>query len=125
MQRVKSDLFKVNGKPLLLPDEEVAVSYEDLDDSDSGRDESGTMHRIVLRYKMGTWSWEFAWITEEEKQYMESCFPDEPEFEFTHPGREDASVPVTEYYYRSKYSISWKNAKTGMWRNYKFNLIQC
>ena len=52
-------LFTINGKPMLLPDTEVAVSYEDLDASDSGRDESGVMHRMVVRYKVGVWNFTF------------------------------------------------------------------
>ena len=124
MRRVKSDLFMVNGEPFLTPDEDVGFSYEDLDSSDSGRDESGFMHRIVVRYKVGTWSFEFASITEEEKRYMESLFPDAPDFEFTHPDRLTGN-PVTTTCYRSKYSITWRNAKTGLWRNYKFNIIEC
>jgi hypothetical protein len=27
--------------------------------------------------------------------------------------------------YRSKYSLAWRNAKTGMWNNYKFSIIEC
>ena len=125
MGRVKTDLFKINGRPMFAPDADVAISYEDLDDADSGRDESGYMHRIVVRYKVSTHSFEFSFISEEDMQYMESLFPDEPDFEFTRPSRTDSSVPVTSQCYRSKYGIAWRNARTGMWRNYKFNIIEC
>ena len=27
--------------------------------------------------------------------------------------------------YRSKYGITWHNARTGQWRNYKFSIIEC
>lgn len=123
--RAKSDLFTINGQPILAPDEDVTMSYEDLDSSESGRDEAGNMHRVVVRYKVGTWSFEFDYITEEEKNYMESLFPDEPTFELGHPSRRDASVQETTTCYRSKYSLNWRNAKTGLWRNYKFNIIEC
>lgn len=123
--RAKTELFKINGKPMLVPDEEMAVSYEDLDSSDSGRDESGYMHRIPVRYKVASWPFMYSSLTEEEKQYMESLFPDAPDFEFTHPDRLDASKSVVSRCYRSKYGISWKNAITGDWRNYSFNIIEC
>ena len=61
--RSYTNLFLINGKQMFAPDEDVGVSYSDLDADDSGRDESGYMHRIVVRYKVGTWSFEYATIT--------------------------------------------------------------
>ena len=43
--RKKTDLFLIDGQPMLAPDENVEISVEDIDASDSGRDESGVMHR--------------------------------------------------------------------------------
>ena len=123
--REKSNLFQVNGMPLLVPDAQVGMSYEDIDSSDSGRDESGVMHRIPVRYKVGAWNFSYSHLTEEEKQYMEGLFPMEATFLFTHPDRVDALVAVTTSAYRSKYAISWKNARTGLWSNYGFSVIEC
>ena len=123
--RGTTELFKINGRPMLVPDAEVTASYEDLDDDDSGRDESGVMHRIPVRYKVGSWGFSYAHLTEAERQYMESLFPDAAEFTFTHPDRQDSTRQVTCTAYRSKYSISWKNARTGLWSNYSFQIIQC
>ena len=123
--RATTELFLINGVPMLVPDSEIGVSYEDLDSSDSGRDESGVMHRLPVRYKVGSWSFSYSHLTEAEKQYMEGLFPDGADFDFTHPGRFDAAIPVTVRAYRSKYSISWKNARTGLWSNYGFHIIQC
>lgn len=123
--RAYSTQFFVNDKPLLVPDEEVQCSYEDLDDAASGRDETGTMHRIVARYKVGSWAFSYAHLTEQEKQYMEGIFPDSPTFTFTHPSRHDAQVQENTVCYRSKYSLSWKNARTGLWNGYGFSIIEC
>lgn len=123
--RTTTELFMINGVPMLVPDSEVSVSYEDLDSSDTGRDESGMMHRIPVRYKVGSWSFSYSHLTEEEKQYMENLFSDGADFEFTHPSRLDAATPEVTRAYRSKYSISWKNARTGLWSNYSFNIIEC
>lgn len=125
MARALFNQFLINGKPMFAPDADIDFSYEDLDDADSGRDESGYMHRIVVRYKVMTGSFVFAFISQADMQYMESLFPDEPDFEFTRPSRLDSTVPVTTRCYRSKYGISWHNARTGLWRNYKFNIIEC
>ena len=123
--RSKTELFKINGTPMLAPDEDFSVSYEDLDSSDAGRDESGVMHRNVVRFKVGSWKFSYSYLTEEEKKYMENLFGDTATFQFTHPSRLDASVLETHKCYRSKYGISWKNAVTGLWSGYSFNIIQC
>lgn len=123
--RGKTERFQINGLPMLVPDASVSVSYSDLDASDSGRDESGYMHRIVVRYKVASWKFEYAHLTEEEKQYMENLFPNEASFTFRHPSRQDADVAEETLCYRSKYDISWKNAKTGLWNGYSFSIIEC
>lgn len=123
--REKTELFTINGEPLLVPDEKVSISYEDLAASDSGRDESGVMHRIVTRYGVTTWKFTYSHLTEEEKRYIESLFVEMPTFTFGHPSRSDASLMETSECYRSKCGISWKNAKTGLWSGYSFTVTQC
>lgn len=123
--RATTDLFTINGVPMLVPDGEVSMSYEDLDSADSGRDESGVMHRIVARYKVASWGFQYSALTEEEKQYMENLFPNAPSFTFGHPSRLDASVMEETVCYRSKYGITWQNAVTGLWSGYNFNIIEC
>ena len=123
--RVKIDLFTINGKPLFAPDEEVTMDFEDLDSADSGRTESGDMFRIVVRYKVGKWGFEYSGITVAEYKEQEALFPDEPTFEFGHPSRLDPTVQEITTCYRSKFSISYQSAATGLICNYKFNIIEC
>lgn len=110
---------------MIIPDAGVSFSYEDIDESSSGRDESGYMHRYVARYRVGKWSFSFASLTEEEKQYLEILIPDAPTFSFTCPSRENSDFLETMTCYCSKVQTSWYNAKAGVWKNYKFNIIQC
>lgn len=123
--RKTTDLFQVNGVPMLVPDAEVGMSYEDLDSAGTGRDEAGVMHRFLVRNKVAVWSFSYSHLTEEEKRYMENLFGSSATFTFTHPGRVDATVAENTTAYRSKYSISWKNGKTGLWSNYGFQIVQC
>lgn len=120
-----TELFTVNGQPMLLPDEGVGFSYEDIDRYDAGRDEQGFMHRKALRYKVGVWSFSYQFLTEEEKQYLESLFPEEGSFQFGHPDRLDAGKQVVTEAYRSRYSLIWQNARTGLWKNCAFQIIEC
>ena len=123
--RATTELFQINGKPMLAPDAEMVVSYTDLDASDAGRDESGFMHRIVVRHKVGSWKFTYSHLTEAEKRYMENLFSDAATFRFQHPSRLDAAVAEETLCYRSKYDISWKNARTGLWSGYGFSIIEC
>lgn len=122
--RSLTELFQVNGKPMLAPDEEVSVSYEDIDGPDAGRDQAGFMHRSMLRCKVPSWNFTYSSLTEEEKNYMESLFGEAADFTFTHPARGDGEAEQTRCY-RSKYTICWKNAKSGLWSNYGFTVIAC
>lgn len=122
--RSLTELFQVNGKPMLAPDEEVSVSYEDIDGPDAGRDQAGFMHRSMLRCKVPSWNFTYSSLTEAEKNYMESLFGQAADFTFTHPGREDGAAEQTRCY-RSKVSICWKSAKNGLWSNYGFTVIAC
>lgn len=123
--RTTTDLFQINGRPLLPPDEDVSLSFEDLDSSDSGRDEGGFMHRVVVRYKVGTWSFVYSHITQEEFAYMLEVLPKAGSFTFTHPTLSDCAVTEETTAYCSKYGIVWHSARTKDYRNFKFNIIEC
>ena len=123
--RATTELFKVNGRPMLAPDLDMGMSFEDIDSADTGRDEAGVMHRIMVRFKVGTWSFSYSGITSEEYEYMESLFPEDGDFTFTHPSRTNSNSLENTKCYRSKYSISWYSVKNKLWRNYKFNIIEC
>lgn len=123
--RPTTNLFKVNGTPLLVPDEEVKFSYEDIDAHDAGRDEAGYMHRHVVRRKVGKWSFNYKTASEAEKQYIESAFGNLDTFNFTRPSRTDVTTPETTECYRSKLSLDAKNLKLQKWIGYTFNIIEC
>lgn len=117
------DDFKVNGKSLLAPDEGVEVKKTDLDSSDAGRDESGIMHRQVVRSRVRTWSFVYSHLTKEEYQYLESLFDGLSEFTFTFPNPNGSTGTCTAYC--SNNSITLHNLRTGLYKNYKFNVIEC
>mgnify|MGYP007112557199 CR=1 FL=1 len=54
-----TNLFKIDGKPMFAPDGDMGFSFEDLDGADSGRDEAGVMHRVIVRHSVGTWSFTY------------------------------------------------------------------
>lgn len=120
-----TQLYLIDGKPLLTPDAGVQMSFTDLDSGESGRDESGFMHRIVKRYKVGVWSFSYSHLTQEEYSYLLSILPKSGSFSFTYPAPEDISQSRTATAYLSQYGIVWHSARTGMYRNLKFDIIEC
>lgn len=120
-----TDLYQIDGKPMLAPDENVEMSFEDIDSPDSGRDESGVMHRIVLRYKVGVWNFSYSRLTQEEYAYMCSILPKTGCFSFTHPKPEDCTQTESCNAYLSGFSVLWRSARTKDYRNLKFSIIAC
>lgn len=121
----KTDLYQIDGEAMYAPASDQAHSFEDLDSADSGRDESGYMHRFLVREKVGTWAFEYPACTEAEKRAILAQFAGKATFAFTHPGKLDSAVPETCTAYMSKYSIAWYCARDGLWHNLKFNIIEC
>ena len=120
-----TELFTVNGKPIPVPDGEVTFSFEDLDRYDAGRDQSGVMHRQPVRHMVGTWSFRYSFLTEAERKYLESLFPETGTFAFGHPDRLDTARTALCQAYRSQYALSWFRADQGIWKNYSFRIIEC
>ena len=118
-------LYAIDGKPLLVPDEGVQMQFTDLDSDDSGRDESGVMHRIVVRHKVGVWNFCYSHLTQEEYAYMLSILPKAGCFTFTYPKLEDCTQQESCSAYLSSYSIVWHSARTKDFRNLKFSIIAC
>lgn len=113
----------IDGKPVLTPDADIAIEYNDLDTSESGRDESYVMHRIVARYGVRKWPMTYKTLSREEYLYMESLFKNKGSFTVTYRDHDGAKKECICY--RSKHSITVHNARTGDYKNYKFNIIEC
>ena len=118
-----TELFQINGKAMLAPDAGVEVSYSDLDAADSGRDESGFMHRLVVRHKIPSWQFSYTHLTAEEYGYLRSILPREGTFRFTYPNEDGALEEIDAYL--SQYSVIWENLRLGDYRNLKFSIIGC
>ena len=110
---------------MLLPDADMELSFEDLDGASAGRDESGVMHRQVLRQKVGKWGFVYSRLSQKEYAYMESLFAGKAHFQFTFPSLTEKNGTTTVTAYRSAHGIGWRNAQTGDFRNYKFSIIEC
>lgn len=113
----------VDGLPILDPDEGVTLTCEDLDSSESGRDESGVMHRIVLREAVKKVTLTYSFLSREDYLYMESLFKGKAQFEIECRDFDGSKLCFTAY--RSKHGITIQNVRTGVYKNYSFSIIEC
>ena len=122
MRKYYKDLL-IDGQPVLVPDADITISYEDLDSSESGRDESGFMHRVVQRTDVCKIPIAYASITRDDYLYMESLLRGKKDFQVDCRDFDGSLLSFRAY--RSKHSITIFNARTGEYKNYTFNIIQC
>lgn len=115
--------YRIDGKALPAPDADVEVSFQDLDDGDAGRDESGVMHRIVVRRRVGSWTFQYSSLTKETYCYIRSLFQGKDTFLFSYRDPEGYLQQVKAYC--SGDSITYHNARLGLYKNLKFSVIQC
>ena len=122
---ILTELYQIDGKPMVAPDGDVHMSFEDIDSAQSGRDQAGYMHRIMVRRKVGVWEFTYSHLTRQEYAYMMALLPKGGSFRFTHPSVEDSRVPAKTQAYISKYGIAWHSARTDTYRDLKFSVIEC
>ena len=115
--------YRIDGKALPVPDADVEMSFSDLDSGDAGRDESGVMHRLVVRRRVGSWSFSYSTLTRETYRYIKSLFQGKDTFTFSYRDPEGYLVDVTAYC--SGDSIAYHNARLGLYKNLKFSVIEC
>lgn len=119
------ELYRINGRPMPVPDQDVQMSFEDLDSADSGRDESGFMHRTVKRHKVCTWDFVYSYLSQEEYTYLLGLWEQAGSFTFSYPDPAEPARRRQTTAYLSRYGITWHNARTGWYRNLKFSIIEC
>lgn len=115
--------FKIDDSPLPLMDAGIELTMEDLDSEESGRDESGVMHRIVLREKVKTWTIHYSVLQLQEYRYILSLFRGKPTFTVT---MLDEYGVLRQYQaYCSKLSATHHDRKRGIYKNMSIKIIEC
>ena len=122
MIRKYDALYRIDGQPLLTPDADVEIQMSDMESGDSGLDESGVLHRIVVREKVRTWSFSYATLDDADYRYLQSLFAGKPTFTFQFPSGGQAESCMA---YCDKTSVVLHNSRTGLYKNLKFNIMEC
>ena len=123
--RKTTDLFLIDGQPMLIPDANLEILIGDIEDSDSAWDESGFLHRFAMRHGVGKWKFSYARLTGEEYTYMEQLFADKQTFRFTYPDYTRGGQMKEVIAYRKEHEIMWQSARGGQFRNYVFYIVGC
>lgn len=123
MKRKLTNEFLIDDAPMLTPDGGVAIDYEDLISADSGRDESGYEHIIVLRSELKTWGFTYAWLTAEEYTYMRSLLRGKSNFLFTFTD-ENGEKQTVKASCKQK-SVAYWSARRGTYKDLQFEIKEC
>lgn len=115
--------FRIDDVPILVPDQDLEIEYNDLDSDETGRDESGVMHRVVLREGVRKVTLNYETLTREEYLYMRSLFAGKSQFVVTYRDHDGYEADFEAYH--SSHSITVRNARTGLYKNYKVSIIEC
>lgn len=115
--------FLIDDQPILVPDAGVELKRTDLDSEDSGRDESGVMHRIVVRKGVRTWGITYSALTAEEYRYLLSLF--DSKAQFTVRFRNAMGKEEMAEAYNSNHSIVLQDLRKGFCKDLKFTIIEC
>lgn len=108
----------IDGKPILVPDRDVEISRADIDAEDSGRDETGVMHRFVLRERVHTWTLSYAHLDAEEYNYLTGLVDGKPTFPLSVFGEEFTA-------YCSNDTVALRNLVTGHYTGFALKIIEC
>lgn len=119
-----TELFTIDGMPILVPDGDLSYCEEDLESADSGFDESGAYHRFVTRHSVRSWDFSYSRLSQEEYTYMEALMAGKDTFSFGFRSALDGSWQVIKAY-RSKHSVLCHCAADGQLRDYRFRITAC
>ena len=115
--------YKIDGVSVVAPDAEVEMSRKDVESADSGKDESGVLHRFLLRSRVRSWAFSYTHLTKEEYRYMEDLLSGKSSFRFSFPQEDGTTGSCTAYCAGS--SVAIRNIRTGLYGGYSFEIIEC
>lgn len=115
--------FKIDGNPVVTPDCDVSFEQKDVESTDSGKDESGVVHRFLLRSGVKSWSFNYTHLSVEEYGYMANLMRGKTAFQFSYPDGNGVTKTCTAYCPGGAVAI--RNLRTGIYSSYSFKIVEC
>ena len=113
----------IDGAPILTPDADVEVSFEDIVDESSGFDASKFYHRFVWRFDRRSWKFKYSFLTREEYLYLRSLYRQKTTFTFTFVNDEDQKESVIAYCTTG--NVVYQSKRSGLYKNFALEIIEC
>jgi hypothetical protein len=115
--------FQIDGRPVLVPDADLSVSAFDMAAEDSGRDESGVLHRFLLRQGVRSFVLRYDTLTQQEYRYLCSLIEGKDTIRVTYRNADDQSAELIGYC--AGYSLLVHNARQGIYKGMKLEIQEC
>ena len=117
--------YMIENTPVVVPNAGVQLRVSDIEAEESGRDESGYLHRVVLRAGLGTWVLRYRDMSQEEYAYMMALLPGAGSFLFTHPDKADPARSNVSRCCITDVQAGSHDALSGKSRELKITVTQC
>ncbi len=121
--RTTTRLFLIDDMRMLAPDSNMEIFTEDIL-ADSGRDESGFLHRVVARQGVPKWTFVYGDISQEEYAQMENLFAGKDTFVFTYPAADGKQLLQTQAY-RVSHRVQLEDTAKGILHDYVVEIAAC
>jgi len=107
---------------MLTSDIDVEMTYEDVEDGNSGFDAAGFYHRIVARFNRRTWKFKYAVLTREEFVYLHSLIKEKERFLFSFMNDNDEMEEISAY--ANPVSVVYQSKRSGLYKNLTLEIIE-
>lgn len=123
MKRKYDTTHLVDNTPMLMPDADAELVFEDREDSSTGVDQGGYLHRTILRYDVRKWIFSYAFLTKEEYEYIRMLFRNKAAFSFTFTNDFGEIETVNAYCVPS--SVVYQSKRSGLYKNLRLEINEC
>ena len=113
----------IDGSPMLSPDADVELNFEDLGAEESGFDEAKFYHRFVWRFDRRSWKFKYSFLTREEFLYLRSLYKKKTTFMFTFLNDENEVETVPAYCISG--NVVYQSKRSGLYKNFSLEIIEC
>ncbi len=121
MKRKYDYNHQIDSFPMLVPDIDIEIMYEDKDAGEF--DEAGHYHRMVERFDRRKWQFKYATLTKEEFVYLRSLFKKKQDFLFSFLNETDDVESVRAYCV--PVSVAYQSKRSGLYKNLTLEIIEC
>ena len=121
MKRNYDNFHMIDNSPMLSPDVDVEITYND--DDYGAFDQAGYYHRMVGRFNRRTWKFKYAILTKEEFIFIRSLINEKESFIFSFLNERDAVETVRAY--SKPVSVAYQSKRSGLYKNLTLEIVEC